>query len=74
MAEFCKNIILKYRLKRVWMKYFVNKKVLFMYAWTSRNKKYVFTDFYLHPNIIPSLADLKKKKEIAKFYMQLSAF
>lgn len=57
------------------MKYFVNKKVLFMYAWTSRNKKYVFTDFYLHPNtsIILSLADLKKK-EIAKFYMQLSAF
>lgn len=55
------------------MKYFVNKKVLFMYAWTSRNKKYVFTDFYLHPNIIRSLADLKKK-EIAKFYMQLSAF
>lgn len=56
------------------MKYFVNKKVLFMYARTSRNKKYVFTDFYLHPNIILSLADLKKKKEIAKFYMQLSAF
>lgn len=57
------------------MKYFVNKKVLFMYAWRSRNKKYVFTDFYLHPNIlvIRSLADLKKK-EIAKFYMQLSAF
>lgn len=30
-------------------------------------KKYVFTDFYLHPNIILSLADLKKKKKLRSF-------
>lgn len=44
------------------MKYFVNKKVLFMYVWMFRNKKYVFIDFYLYFNIICSFVDLKKKK------------
>lgn len=31
-------------------------------------KKYVFTDFYLHPNIILSLADLKKKRNCEVLY------